>query len=492
LDPTEPEDHREQATAELRLSGTRDVQDAAGAMARAIAAKAGIDAARLTRLRAVVEELVREARARQVAASSDEIVVRVIADAGQLDVEVTDQALPVDPKEARHAASRRLAALGFVDQLEIGTQGKRGNVARCSLRIAPAESELAGDTIAPDAARVSDEEAAAVEIREMRPEDAGELVRCVYRCYGYSYKAALLYDPKEIKRALRTGTMSSVVAATPEGEVVGHCAVFVERLGDAVPEAGRLIVDPRYRGHGVASRMAMLRWKLAQESTIPGFWAEAVTNHAASQREVLGAGGIEVGLLIGGSPAAVDMVGFDSAGQKRRTLLAMYTPLRRAAQTIHLPERHAELVGRLADRLAAEREIVTDAVEPSGRTKLWTSVEGDSAIARLRVDRVGGDVASRVADSLEGLDAFDLGVVHLDVPVADPASGTAIEALEPLGFSLAAWVPRFVEGSDMMRLQRTGSHPVETEDIACARAEGEEVRDYVLAEWRRVRRGGVE
>ena len=43
----------------------------------------------------------------------------------------------------------------------------------------------------------------------------------------------------------------------------------------------------------------------------------------------------------------------------------------------------------------------------------------------------------------------------------------------------------------MLRLQRTGSHPVETEHIACARPEGEQVRDYVLADWRRVRRGGI-
>ncbi len=478
------------ATAELRLSGTRDVQDSAGALARSMASKAGVDPARLTRLRAVVEELVREARARQVATANDEILVKVVAEAGQVEIEVVDQALPISAKESRHAASRRLAALGFVDELHIRTQGRRGNVARCTLRIAPTESgHLAGETLADDAERISDEEAAKVEIRKMEPADAAALVRCVYRCYGYSYKAAVMYEPSEIRRALRNGTMTSVVAVAGDGSVVGHAAVFIERAGDAVPESGRMIVDPRYRGRGLAGRMAGLRRELVEKASLPGFWAEAVTNHPASQREFIDNGGREVGLLIGASPPS-EMLGFAGAAG-RRTLLAMYTPLHRRAQTVYLPERHAEFVLALAERVGAEREVATDMTEPAGETRLWTSVESDAGLARIRVEAAGADLPSNVADAVDGLDAFNLDVIHLDLPLSDSASAAAVEELEPLGFSLAAWVPRFVDGSDMVRLQRTGGIQVDPEEIICARPEGEHVRDYVLAEWRRVRRGGI-
>src|SRR5689334_15991386 len=109
-----------------------------------MAAKAGVDSARLTRLRVVVEELVREARAREVSGSSDEILLRITAEGGLVDVEVVDQALPISAKESRHAASRRLAAMGFVDELHIGTEGKRGNVARCTLRVTPEAGDFAG------------------------------------------------------------------------------------------------------------------------------------------------------------------------------------------------------------------------------------------------------------------------------------------------------------------------------------------------------------
>ena len=478
------------ATAELRLSGTRDIQDSAGALARSMASKAGVDPARLTRLRAVVEELVREARARQVATANDEILVKVVAEEGIVEIEVVDQALPVSAKESRHAASRRLAALGFVDELHIRTQGKRGNVARCTLRIAPTESHLAGEQLAADAERVSDEEAAKVEIRKMEPADAPALVRCVYRCYGYSYKAAVMYEPSQIRRALRSGAMTSVVAVAGDGSVVGHAAVFIERAGDAVPESGRMIVDPRYRGRGLAGRMAALRRELVEKASLPGFWAEAVTNHPASQREFIDNGGWEVGLLIGASPPS-EMLGFGGAAG-RRTLLAMYTPVHREALTVYVPERHAEFVRTVAGWVGAEREIVTEATAPTGETRLWTSVESDAGLARIRVDAAGADLPSKIADAVDGLDAFNLDVVHLDLPLSDGAAVAAVDGLESLGFSLAAWVPRFADGSDMLRLQRTGGIQVDAEDIVCARPEGEHVRDYVLAEWRRVRRGGID
>ena len=64
-------------------------------------------------------------------------------------------------------------------------------------------------------------------------------------------------------------------------------------------------------------------------------------------------------------------------------------------------------------------------------------------------------------------------------------------ALERLGFCFAAWLPDFAADSEVLRLQHVGSHPVDVEHVVCARPEGERVRDYVVNDWHRVRRGGV-
>jgi hypothetical protein len=66
-----------------------------------------------------------------------------------------------------------------------------------------------------------------------------------------------------------------------------------------------------------------------------------------------------------------------------------------------------------------------------------------------------------------------------------------MEALEALDFAFAAWIPDFAADGDIIRLQRVGSHPVDVEHVVCARPEGEAIRDYVIAEWHRVRRAGI-
>ncbi len=477
------------------MNGAGAARGAAGALVRELALGSAIGPERATRLRAVVEELVHEAgeRPRALAVEGDDLTVRVGIDSGRFKVEVCDRALPLAPGESRRAPSRRLAALGFVDELHIGAHGRAGNVASCSLRLEPLEADLGGERVLQgEVERASEEAVAALVIRPMEPGDALGLVRCLYRCYGYSYKDPVLYEPRHIVEDLRSERMHSVVAVSAEGEVVGHSAVFAEDRGDRVPEAGRLVVDPRYRGHGLAERMSQLRHTLARDAGFSGYWAEAVTNHPASQREILHLGGSETGLLIGGSPAAVAMAGFENPNRGRRTLLVTHTVLRAEPATIHLPSRHAEFAAGLAERLGLERTVVSEPAAPGDRgSRIHTSVITGSELAHLRVAEIGADLPERVADELEGLDAFDLGAIHLDVPLADPAAAAMVERLEPLGFSFAAWMPDFLPGGDGLRLQRVGSHPVDAEHVVCARPEGEEVRDRVVAEWHRVRRAGL-
>jgi hypothetical protein len=485
----DPETDRS-ATLELRLNGSGGIEEAAGAAVRAIAGSAGVHPERITRLRAVVEELVREAGRRPRAAEGDDVVVRVCSEAGMLRVEVADLALPVSPAESRRSPSRRLAALGFVDELHIHAHGRAGNLAECALRLEPIEAELGGERqLEADAEQVSAEQAASIEIRAMQPADAIGLVRCVYRCYGYTYIDSMLYEPRHIAQALRSGRMSSVVAVTDDGTVVGHCATFAERQGDPVPESGKLVVDPRFRGHGLAGRMATLRHSLVAEQGARGTWAEAVTMHPFSQREVIALGGAEVGLLLGGTPADTAMAGIEGAAELRRAVLVVYTPLTGSARGIHPPARHRELLAELAGRLELERTHEPGEAPEGGRTRLSTRVLTGESIAHIRVASVGADLRSRVADELEGLDAFDLVAVQVDISLADPGAGWGAEELEPLGLSFAAWIPDFLADGDALRLQRVGGHPVDAEHIVCARPEGEAVRDYVIAEWHRVRRG---
>ena len=472
---------------ELRIDGSAGTLAAAGAAVRAMAMAAGLHPDRSTRFRVVIEELVREALDREWEGDVPEVAVRVHTGGGSLAVEVSDQALPLTAAESRSAPSRRLAALGFVDELHIASHGREGNVATCVVGVAAPGDNL-GEVLDESAPDASDDEAEALVVRPMSIDDAAGLARCIYRCYGYTYKDPALYEPRHIAHALRRGLMRSVVAVRPDGEVVGHSALVVQRAGDPVPEAGRLVVDPRFRGHHLADRMAAVRMDAARDGTTPGIWAQAVTNHPGSQKEVAHLGGLEVGLLIGASPATVTMAALDNENVGRRTLIAMYTPIERPPRAISMPPAHAELLKTLARELELERTPL-EAAAGSGTTRVRAIVVPDTGVAFVRVERIGTDAMTRIARELDGFDAFDLGAVHLDIPLIDPAAAAFATDLERLGFCFAAWLPEFAPSGDVLRVQRVGSHPVDVDHVICARSEGERIRDYVVKDWHRVRRG---
>jgi hypothetical protein len=481
----------------------------AGTAIEAQAVHSGLPPVRAAQLRVLVERLITEGRSREAVPGDTDVEVRLHHGPGHLRVEVRDRRLPLTAAETKRSQARRLAAIGFADRIRIGRDGERGNRAEVEVRLDTDDSVAdfvephdIGGPDTPRPPRVGEAEAAALEVREMSPSDAAGLARCIYRCYGYTYLNPMMYRPRQIAAALRTGQMTSVVAVTPDGEVVGHMALTFDHSGDPVPEAGKLVVDPRYRGYHLSDRLAEHRKAVAVEMELPGYWLECVTNHPYSQKEALATGGVETGLLLGMTPSSSEMTGVENFSGGRHALIPCYVPLPAdldkdaqagRSRQVHVPARHAELVDRLYGALGLRREVRIDpapaGTDRVGDTVLTTDVTPAAGRAHLRVASIGDDLGERVAQELEGLMAFEVATTHVDLPLWQPAAAAAVEALEPLGFFWAALVPCFGAGGDVLRLQRLGDHPVQTEGIVCARAEAEQMRDVVLAEWHRVQRG---
>lgn len=478
--------------------------ESAGAAVRACALSRGFPAERATRFQVVVEELIRECRMRETTpASPSDVSVEVAFDGNSLDVAVVDHRLPLSSAQSRHLPSRRLLALGFADHLHIGFAGANGNVARCRLTMSSAladdllhadlQADLQEDTVEPDGLDAHGVEH--IDVRLMTPADAEGLVQCVFRCYGYTYPNAAMYQATAIRRMLESGSMISVVAVAPSGEVVGHVACTFERPDDVVPESGKMIVDPRYRGHHLAERLSVARKEVAVDRGLPGMWAETVTNHPASQRLAIERGGAEVGLLIGVAPTSIAMTGLPNQESVRHSFLAMFIPTLNPnspfpAATLTVPSYAAAHLTTLADRLGIAREISTESVEPrQAHSRMHTCASAVAGAVDIRVHAIGRDIADQVADVLDQYLAMAPASVHLDLPATDPAAGWAATELERIGFAWCAWMPAFLAGGDSIRLQRVSDHPVFLETIVCARAQGEQVRDFVIGQWTRVHRG---
>ncbi|HEV2171851.1 MAG TPA: GNAT family N-acetyltransferase, partial [Candidatus Binatus sp.] len=210
-----------------------------------------------------------------------------------------DAGTPIDPGAAGAGVRGMMAQFldrGFIDELRASFRGREGN--RCSAikftgnalgRIQGETSEAphAGPAEQPSAAGVASHPASGeLEYRPMRPEDAFEVARCFYRAYGLSAPTAdeVIYHPERCADRVRAGLHLATVAADPSGRIVGHTALERESTEDPIGMGGYLVVDPDYRGHGIAERLTEIRLKEGREMGLRGMLAMAVTLHTASQK----------------------------------------------------------------------------------------------------------------------------------------------------------------------------------------------------------------
>ena len=315
--------------------------------------------------------------------------------------------------------------------------------------------------------------------------DLHRLIDCVRRCYGDSYPNTMMYNVDQLESALKSQLMHSIVAKLDDGQIIGHCALTFDGTHNVSPEAGKMMVDPNFRGHHIAESMAKKRIDIAHELALPGFWTECVTNHPYSQREMIAFNAKETGLFIGDTPATITMKALENHPDTRMSLLAFYLPLNDRPHTIFMPTQHTEHAKALVNDLSLERNIVSAKTMANGKTTFHTVINSSIQTANISIDRIGSDLISAVNHELRKLEALNLASIYLDIPIEQEAAANAYLELESIGFFWGSWMPNFSTQGDSLRLQKI-YQAVNVETIVCARAQGDEIKNYVISEWARV------
>lgn len=438
----------------IELTGDTSPATVPGGAVYELAISLGISSHRARRLRVMVDELVVLAQEREHGEGAAEVKVQAWTDMGHLRVEVTDRGIPVFKDDA--VVPHELVRLGFAEFIELEAHGRDGNVARCSLAVSDhdARDQLTGTegVLAHDAPEIED--AGEFVVRAMRSDECGDLARLVYRCYGYDYPSEEIYFPQQMAACIDEGLMHSAVAINDEGVLVGHASLTMSSAGARIAEAGKLVVDPRYRSHGLARKMADLRLQRAAELELVGLWTECVSNHPQSQRNQRKLGSRETGVFLGILPANVSMVGFDSETSVRGSLVAMFLPLTGAPRrTLHAPPRYAEQVQEIAACLELEREVSGEGRMATAPGRLSVSVNRAFNIAVISVEEVGGDLLEQLETRMEELQSMHISAVYIDLPLSDPGTAHAGEHLAGHGFFFSALLPESGRDGDVLRLQ---------------------------------------
>jgi len=322
-------------------------------------------------------------------------------------------------------------------------------------------------------------------ICSLENDDIPHLIDCVRRCYGDSYPNPVMYDAQKLSSAIEAKQLHSVIAKLGSNQIIGHCALTFNDPKNTSPEAGKMMVDPNFRGHHIAELIAKKRIEIAQSLGLAGFWTECVTNHPYSQHEMIAFDAKETGLLIGDIPPTLSMQGLENNKDTRMSLLAFYLTLKDHPHTIYSPLQHIEHLKALVDSLNMTRNIQTSNFRGTGHTTIKTDVDSLDQTANLSIGHIGEDLTSTVLSELKKVEALDLATVYLDLPIEQEAAANAYNELEDLGFFWGSWIPNYTAHKDILRLQKI-YQTVNTNEIICAREQGENVKKYVISEWERV------
>ena len=304
-----------------------------------------------------------------------------------------------------------------------------------------------------------------VAIRPLVVDDAPALAQCFERCYGASYVVAEFYDPAATAARIRDGSLRSIVAVTPGGEIVGHMGLTIRDPRATTVDAGNSIVDPRYRGRQIVALLALHVIELCRAGGYLGFHHYPTTVHPIMQRLAVAGDGIETGIMLDYIPAGTEYREIEGdPRQERPAVVVVYHPLRSApARQVFVPGPLGELAREIYAHESLTRTIRADAAAlPNGPTRLRSTLSARRGLFRIEMERIGDDVCDAVAAALAGTRAP---VLQVDLPMSESCVDAAADALRALGFFFSAILPEYLEG-DVLRLQRLAAAAVTPPDLA--------------------------
>jgi hypothetical protein len=179
------------------------------------------------------------------------------------------------------------------------------------------------------------------------------------------------------------------------------------------------------------------------------------------------------------------MAGLQNFTDTRMSFLSCYLPLKEQVSTIYLPQNHIDYASDLAKRVNVKRIIEKSEAPGSGKSEYKVTVNPATQTVNIKVQHIGEDFSAAISAELAKLESENLAFTMLSLPISQEAAALAFAQLEEMGFFWGAWLPNYSAQGDVLRLQKL-YETVNINEIICARDQGENIKKYVVSEWKRV------
>ncbi len=292
-----------------------------------------------------------------------------------------------------------------------------------------------------------------------QPEDAEGVARLFRTVYGNDYSIKIYLDPDGLREENQAGRIISSVARTPEGDIIGHTALFRSAPYEKLYESGASAVLPEYRGEAIFSRM--IRHSLDFGTKVMGVEAimgESVCNHLFTQRLSAGIGFFSCAVAVDLMPA--EFYAKEKSASGRVAALSDFKTMVPRPQTLYIPKQYVEDLRFIYKDFDDERNLIaSESPIPIGKLSI---LEGQyfpfARVLRIAVLDAGEDLADIICEEQRKYDADGLNVTQVWLNLSQPWTGEAANRLFSQGFFLGGVLPRWFN-DDALMLQKVAGTP---------------------------------
>ncbi|MCP4945059.1 MAG: GNAT family N-acetyltransferase [Planctomycetaceae bacterium] len=422
------------------------------------------------------------------------IIIKVTESNGKFELTICDDGVPQDIQKLEAEliqgpidlpSLRNAINTGILDEMHWSALGPNGKALHL---IKWLHDKSVRDS---DSKQISKDEPLAPEqeydVRRSRPDEALQISQLIYRIYGNTYFNEDLYYPERVATQHANGKVLSIVAADQEGYLAGHCALEFNDAGP-VAEVGQAAVDPRHRGRGLLNQMKDALDKEAQQMGLAGWYADSVTVHIYTQKSNAHHGGHICGVGLGVSPKNESFGGIaEELAQRVSCVIYFHWVTEPAERQIFITERHQQIVSEIYENLGCPVQFGTAAPTKQAHGTLSIKVNPRAHFAAIHVTTLGKDTVQNIRRAArELIELSHVEALVVELPLQNPGTPEACEALEQHGFGFTGIGPHFMTGGDVIKLEYL-VEPLEKEPIKLFEPFADRLVDYALNEQKRVR-----
>ncbi len=471
------------------------------AYASALAQAISLDKSEIYHVELAVEEALSNAIIHySTPAQLDEhVLTEFFLEGGFLIISVREKGIPYDHRKSARYSPDSLEQMQYpglgefllnkvMDKVEVLSHGREGKEIRLY-------KQISQDSLPEEITQMS------LPKRRMRPtvkegviriaseDDASEICRLAWRCYGYTQEA-VLYDVTLLQKKIASGELVSVVAIDPQSQqIIGHMALKYHD-DSKVPELGLAFIDPSFRCPGLSAMMSGFIARYSQKKGDKGIFDCSVTTHIFSQK----ANQTEFGstpccIMLGIAAKGMQAKELSTVVQEKGSVVNHFLPFMRDKKTVYAPDKHRQMIARIYQWLEMPRNFADiESEKTCGVSEVFSFPLPEELNASfIIVNSIGGQTGQEISQNLENWNKNRMDAVYLFLPLCDPGLPEIVTQAEKDGFFFAGVMPHIHAGGDRLLMQYINID-LDPENIRLFGEKSKELFNYIQSEQENTRK----